>query len=670
VIVFLIASSVIGKLLNRTLYDFLVNSTLGFGVLSYLVFFTGFITTGIPWFSILIVVSILALIRVALQKGFRFQLQRIPEFCWFDYLIIAGISILLIGHYLLAASPMITWDAATHHYLVPLKWLEYGKITPIREIIFSEYPSTIEILYMIGYQFAGEWTANLVNWMLSLLLVMAIYKFISERYSRRSGLIGALVFITMPLSIELFTGGLIDMGYALFCFMSFWMFIDYRETGKRGNLFLSAVFAGFALGSKHLAMEYLAALFIGVLIYDLITRKKTVKSWILDFVILFGIGFLIALPWYIKSYINTGNPIHPFLPGLFNGLREVSTPISVHAWSRPDYKRSILSLLTYPWKITTDFTFFDFWIYAISPLFLGTVPLWWYFKKKFLNPSFSIIMLVIVTFIIIAYRIAPSSTRYMLPILCMITIPTAVSLNFLIDKFGRYGKATVFVILLIPFIFNLAVVSKHVNDVLPVLLGRETKDQLYLKQIDGYDSMKWINENLPENSLILTTDPKGYFLKRPFLVGTAGAQSSLLPDWSVEDSDYVLDQWHKLGVTHLLFNLSKNVMKNSYFVYAVSRGIEERGELLMTAEELADFTKLKTEYEYQPEEIAEFGRVTQTPTEIIDGKVYYHLFPEWWEYTVGRDETQYMFRHYHNLLPHFKEVARFDSAIVYEIQYD
>lgn len=676
VIIFGFMPTVIDVLLNRKRRDswlkyFLITSILICGLLSYLVFFVGFFQTNIPWYPLLLFVSIIILTSSIRKKGFRFRFPRIPKFGWSDYLLIAGISILLIGHYLLALSPMITWDAATHHYLVPLKWIEYGKITPIKEIIFSEYPSTIETLYMIGFQLIREeWAANLINWMLSFLLVLAIYKFISERYNRRSGLIGALVFITMPLSIELFTGGMIDMGYALFCFMSFWMFIDYRETGKRGNLFLSAVFAGFALGSKHLAMEFLAALFVGVLIYDLITRKKSAKSWVLDFAILFGIGFLIALPWYIKSYINTGNPIHPFLPGLFNGFKEVTTPISVHAWSRPDYKRSLLSLITYPWKITNDFTFFDFWIFAISPLFLGTVPLWWYFRKKFQNPSFSIIILVIVTFIVIAYRIAPSSTRYMLPILCVVTIPTAVSLNFLIDHLGRYGKSIVFVILLVPFIFNLAVVGKRVNDVSQVLIGRETKDDLYMKQIDGYDSMKWINENLPEDSLVLTTDPKGYFLKRPFLVGTAGAQSSLLPSWSVEDSNYVLEQWHDLGITHLLFNLSKNVMKNSYFVYAVTRGIEERGELLMTAEELAELTKLKTEYQYKPEEIAEFGRVTQTPTEIIDGKVYYHLYPEWWEYTVGQDDTQYMFRHYHNLQPHLKEVMRFDSAIVYEIQYD
>ena len=110
-------------------------------------------------------------------------------------------------------------------------------------------------------------------------------------------------------------------------------------------------------------------------------------------------------------------------------------------------------------------------------------------------------------------------------------------------------------------------------------------------------------------------------------------------------------------------------MKNSYFVLTVTKGIEERGELLMTAEELAELTKYETEYSYKPEEIAEFGRITQTPTIIKNGVTYYHLYPEWWFKTVKQDKTQYMLRHYLNLKPYLKEISGFKNAVIYEVQY-
>ncbi|MFH1516018.1 MAG: glycosyltransferase family 39 protein [bacterium] len=650
----------------------IVRTVLGLGVFSYLIFFVGLFSTRIPFFVFLILIVIAAAIYNLLIRKKPLSLPNLSlnELTSFEKLLLLGLSIISIGHFFLAISPNITWDAATHHYLVPKIWLQSGRIAAIPEIIFAEYPSTIELLYMMGLQLAGEWTANVVGWVLSMLLGFAIYAFTSERINKRAGLIASVVFFTMPLTIEVFSGGLIDLGYSLFCLMSFWMYLDYRKSGSRSGLILAGVFAGFSLGSKHLAAEFLVAMIAGIAIYDLFSKKISLKNWIGHLLVFSSVAILVVLQWYIKSYLHTGNPIHPFLPGLFYGWREVKEPISVHAWSRPDYKRSILSLISYPWKLTTDFSFIDFWIMGISPLFLGTIPFWWFYRKKYPGQFFSITILVIVIFMVIAYQIAPSTTRYLIPGLCLISIVTAAALNYLIDDLKKSGKIIVFLFLLVPFIFNTGVIVKRVKDILPVISKKQSKEELYAAKFDGYIAVKWINENLPSDAVVLTSDPKGYFFERKFYVGTPGKQSQVIPPWSEENSNVVLDGWRKLGITHLLFNLSRNVMKNSYFVHTVSKGIEERGELLMTAEQLADLTRIETEYSYRPEEIAEFGTITRTPTKIIDGKVYYHLYKEWWETTVNRDRTQYMLKHYLELRPHLKEVEKFKGAVLYEIDYD
>lgn len=656
---------------ENKLKSFLIRTVLGLGIFSYFSFFAGLFTTKIPMYMVLILIVVCAAIYNFIIKKKRISFSNISQnkFSVLDWLLLTALAIIALGHFIIAISPMLTWDAATHHYLVPKIWLESGRIVAIDKIIFAEYPSTIELLYMMGLQFDGIWSANIVGWTLSVILGISIYAFTSVKINPRAGLIASLVFLSMPLAIEIFTGGLIDIGYSLFCFMSFWMYLDYRKTENKSYLILAGLFAGWALGSKHLAVEFLAAVFLGVAIYDLIYRKITFKNWVYHLSILFGLALLIAFPWYIKSYAHTGNPIHPFLPGLFYHWREVKEPISVHAWSRPDYSRTILSFLTYPWKLTTDFKFIDFWVMGISPLFLGTIPLWWFYRKRFPKPVFQIMILVIAVFMIIAYKIAPSSTRYMLPVLCLMSVITAWSLSFIFYDIKRFGVCLIVIVLVIPFFFNAFVIAKRVRDILPVLTGAQSEHDLYRAKLDGYSSIEWINENLPDDAIILTTDPKGYFLEREFYIGTAGKQSQLLPPWSEESSDVVLNGWKELGITHLLFNLSKNVMKNSYFVYTVTKGIEKNGELLMSAKQLAELTTMQTDYTYLPEEITDFGTITQTPTKIINGEIHYHLYKEWWEKTVRRDRTQFMLNHYLNLRYRFIEVERFKGAMLYEIDY-
>jgi hypothetical protein len=672
-------SSLIGKLFYRSssveksVDLYLVRSVLGLGVVSLITFFIGIFTTRIPFLLLFLIFIIIVLIIDFIQKKPAFPFSFKLKFeNTFQILLIIGIIVILIEYLILSLTPTMSWDATTHHYLVPKMWIEHGKIIPIPEVVFSEYPSNIELIYMIGMQSAGEIGANAIAFVYGFFLVMAIGVFIYRKGNLTACLIAAFVFISLPLLVETFTGGMIDVGFSLFCFMSFWMFVNYRESNQRKFLYLSAVFAGFAFGSKHLAIEFAVAMILAVVISDLIAKKFSFKKITLDSLTYLGIALLLAAPWYVKSFINTGNPIHPFLPGLFYGWREVKEPISVHAWSHPEYSRGILSLITYPWKITNDFSFLDFWVMAMSPLFLGTIPLWWYYRKRFQQPFFSIAIPFVIIFTLIAYRIAPSSTRYMLPLLCVLSVLTGQSLAFLINNLKSSGRAIVIILLIIPFLVSSLTLAKRVWDVLPNRFEgniSEYREQVFLAKFPDYAAIKWINENLPEVAEILSTDPKGYFFERKFYIGTPGVQSQALPPWSEDDDAKILEGWKKLGITHLLFNLSKNVMKNSYFVYTVTKGIEDRGELRMNSQELAELTKLETEYSYNPAEIDEFGRITQTPFEMVDGKKQYILRKEWWEKTVQPDRTQYMLRHYLALKPYLIKIQQFDDAIIYEINY-
>jgi len=88
-------------------------------------------------------------------------------------------------------------------------------------------------------------------------------------------------------------------------------FVRWRDDDYIGAkwLILSAVCMGLAAGSKY--NDLIAWLFLNLMIVFYYSRDTKKKLPALRYgVVFFAIALLVVSPWFIKNYIQTGNPIY------------------------------------------------------------------------------------------------------------------------------------------------------------------------------------------------------------------------------------------------------------------------------------------------------------------------------------------------------------------------
>jgi 4-amino-4-deoxy-L-arabinose transferase-like glycosyltransferase len=76
---------------------------------------------------------------------------------------------------------------------------------------------------------------------------------------------------------------------------------------------------GLALGTKHTVLGFWGLLLAGILGWHLVTTRRWAKEALPHAALWSGLSLAIAAPWYVKSWLYTGNPVYPFFFGLFGG---------------------------------------------------------------------------------------------------------------------------------------------------------------------------------------------------------------------------------------------------------------------------------------------------------------------------------------------------------------
>ncbi|MDQ2986572.1 MAG: hypothetical protein M3R13_07605, partial [Armatimonadota bacterium] len=108
-----------------------------------------------------------------------------------------------------------------------------------------------------------------------------------------------------------------------------------EDRGQRQYLVLSAVFMGIALATKYTAIQTGGALGIAMLIIG--AGSKTMASSVRGAVVVGGVGLLLASPWYVRNFVNTGNPVYPFFYSVFGGSNWSEANAAAYSASQAEF---------------------------------------------------------------------------------------------------------------------------------------------------------------------------------------------------------------------------------------------------------------------------------------------------------------------------------------------
>ncbi len=477
---------------------------------------------------------------------------------------ILAVFLALIG----ALAPEKEYDALWYHLELPRVWLEQGRPVDLISEYVSLYPLSWEMLYGLGLVLSGQIAAKLLHFASLVLGGLLVYQWVRVRFGGVSPWLAVVLFVTIPTVFWEATTAYTDLALAYFTGLAFYALLRFTDRQEGPWLTLAALSLGLALASKHLALFGLAIAVPGLAIR--LGLKDGDWRRALPISLRFGIlSLLLPLPWYLRSWLASGNPVFPDLYAVFGAFPpERWSPITEIGLQ--NFKdqfgdgRALGSLLALPWNMTIHAARYGG---SLGPLFLAALPalvlkpggrdvpwvaaalglylaLWASpvssFQLRFLVPITPLLAVLAAQALQNAGRGLPGPLRPMagaaLAGLLLLNLPPFLSLHEG-DRSGHRGWLT------------------HVVHELPwrVVVGAESQDRYLARSVPSYRAWQYINTHLPSDATVLTfSGGDHYYSQRPRLWSEATVAHPAVWGAPAEKTWQALTNLRLLGVDYVL----------------------------------------------------------------------------------------------------------------------
>jgi len=559
----------VGIKFNSLLENAVFSVPLGFAILAYIVLFIGF--AGLLYTTVFLII-LLVLIMILL-KDIRnlvpvfFNLLKkikIKNFNFFTLLFVFA-AFLLFLNFIASFAPPYNFDILTYHLAFPKIYLNEHSIVYIPYLYYSNLPSFVEIIYLSGLLLYNAILANLFAYGLSTILFLAIYSFCKRFFDYRVGIIGALIFYTSPLVIPTVSVTHTDISLALFTFLAIYSLLLYLDYKKNGFLILTAIFVGLTASSKILGGIPVIVISILSIYFIFINTKSdkkiNYKAALHKLAVFFLIALMIFMPWMLKVYFHTGNPVWPFFYNIFGGKNWDKEHVKNEALLYKEYKPKYANIVDYLkmiWNLNTpseiggggDFPIRD--PGGMGPFLLALLPIYFFLprKNKNINLLLAIFFALVILWLFVDFFLLRHIT-YALPLLAII------SAYVIVDLFKNKKLEIILkILLLFTFVFGFLIWGGANMKKMPVAFGLETKEEFYL-EVGGplYKASKFINVNLPANSrILLFRENQGYLLDRDYVWADPIYTGTYINYKAMEDEEDLYNRLKEIKITHILVN--------------------------------------------------------------------------------------------------------------------
>ena len=372
--------------------------------------------------------------------------------------------------------PELGFDALWYHLTIPKIYLDNHSIFYIPGGLFyySTMPKLTEMLYAVALAFGSEIFAKLIHFSFGILCLVAIYKVARKFLSKEFSLLVLVLFYSNLVVGWMSITAYVDLARTFFEIMALWGFINWVEKKDRKWFIESAVMLGLAISTKLLSLGSLL-IFSVLIAYCFWIWKKNFKHLFIGLSVYWFICLLIPLPWFVFSFIHTGNPIYPF----FTEIYPVSLNFQV---INPFFHKSDSISLIYILLLAVPFVFkkLDIKLKLISFYSIFALLIWFLTPKtdggRFILPylpAFSILVIGVIR------EIRVIKIQYII-----IGVVILMSLFSLIYRFGANLKY------------------------IPVILGVESKNHFLSSHLnfsfgDFYDTDSYFAKKIKQDDTVL-----------------------------------------------------------------------------------------------------------------------------------------------------------------------
>lgn len=522
-----------------------------------------------------------------------------------------GITALLLGLFgltalLVALGPEVEFDALWYHLFLPRQHLATGRLVDIPEEWVSLYPQTIELLFGLGLGWGGVIAAKLVHYLFGLLAAGATYLVARHWLPARWALVAALLFISTPTVHWELTTAHIDLAVAFFVTLSLLDLVHWWDGGDDRRVVRSALMLGLALASKHSALLLLpaaclivlAGLFVegrrgdattggsgtsplGSRLRALLHRRRLLLLPAFP-----ALALTLASPWYLRSWLHTGNPVFPMLYPIFGGPADRWSPANEREFAILaagfGVGRDPTTLITLPWHLTVAP---DQFAGSLGPIFLIALPLMG--LALFVSRSTSLWLLALWTLsygVLWASPVGFFQLRFLLSIVPMLAVLAALGLRLLARQLRAIGRprlaagvlplGLLMTALNLPFFIPWHGAAPGASTLydgidLGAVVDRQAAAAYTTRLVPAYGAAQFANTYLPPTARILTFEEGFHFYSdRPLLLWHAAMArpATVARPWG--DERQVLAALQEMNITHVLMPRNRDKLRQLQIVLA------------------------------------------------------------------------------------------------------
>lgn len=568
---------------------------IGLGVLAYLVLAIG-LAGRLYWWVLAAVLILIAGVSFgeiiglakeiggALRDRARAKLGAAQGLIAFS-MVSLGAIVLLSS---LAPPSALDWDGLAYHLAVPKVYLAKQAIFYIPYDSHSNLPFLTEMLYTVGLAFGSISLSKLFHFWMYIGTAVAIYALAKRHLSPRIGSVGALMFMSVPVIMWEAGSAYADVTTALYLTLALYALLNWQQSRQPAWLVLCGLMGGFALGTKVLAIVPIVVMCLWIIASSRRLRPALAMALV---------AVLVGSPWYIKSWVYTGNPVYPFLYGIFGGKFWSEGAAATYRGAQLAFGmgRGLDKLMMVPWNMTMNGArFFDEperlkFFSLIGPALLGLIPV--YVLAGVKRKGIAWTGLIAAVFLI-AWFILMQQTRYLISIVPFLCVIAACGLDGANSKW-RIGRHAANGFLGLCVLLSLLTGFMVSRGGARAALGLESQSSYLSRTLDIYDAESYINDTTPENTRVLIfDDARGFYLDRDYMWANPG-HHEMIPWSSFKSGAEMVTYFRKAGYTYALINwkfANEDTIHQRLITDAVGHGLmrEVSGSNAVSVYELTD----------------------------------------------------------------------------------
>jgi hypothetical protein len=538
------------------------------------------------------------------------------------------------------------WDGTSEHLVQAKAYVRDGLYHPLWYDHHSHFPAAIQMLFSLGLSCGSVSGAKLFHWGYGVIALAAAFLIARRHLHVRAGPWAALILLSTPAFSWLTSVAYVDLGVAAYGLLALLGFLEWRHgllplpnpvgaqfiapavggaqaspplqtqgamnraptRGKKGETANGAAAVPIAVDSafsvQRSAFPFLPALMAagamavkmqGIALFGVLLaafaweslRRRTLRP-----VVAFGVmAGLIACPWYIKSWITTGNPVYPFAYSIFGGVQWSAEQARDYSRQQiafgigtlpsdaelakmgPLQRRFVgprtplhlllapINLTFQPWAFTTNMGKLQSILFeSTGPLYLALLPLFWFIRRKTSSGkpgARTVAALILWLFLIlwVWWLWSMQLGRYLLPSIALITPVLGYAVAMAGDEeegalVGSVVRCTVWAWGLLGLLGLYLVVSSA----LPVVFGTMSEDEYLSRACAVYTPSRFINDTTPPDAKIATYgEPRIYYIDRAAMWADPG-HHRLIDYPNIKTPEQLIAAYRALGITHVLIN--------------------------------------------------------------------------------------------------------------------